>query len=144
MQKKTLKIVYAVQDELQHHEVKSLWSTSGFLQYNPDFDWAQLPKLLDHSDIIVTARHDGRLIGMTRAVTDFYLYCGLIDIMVDENFARHGIGRELARRTRDAAGKHVWLVALANDAVAEFYKRSGFSRVENDWSAWILTPPGDG
>ena len=135
------KIVYAIQGELQNHEAKSLWISSGFLQYNPDFNWDEFPNLLKHSDIVVTARHDGRLIGMTRAVTDVSVYCGLIDIMVDNDYKQQGIGRELAWRTREAAGEKAWLVAMSNDAVAGFYKQSGFVRVDDGWSAWILTPP---
>lgn len=141
--KKEPEIAYSVKDELQNDEVKSLWKSSGFLRYNPDFDWAELPTLLSATDIIVAARHGGRLVGMTRAVTDYCMYCCLIDIMVDEEYSRHGIGRELSRLTRESAGKNVWLVAMAQDSVAGFYRRSGFSRVEGGWSAWILTPPQD-
>lgn len=135
-------IVYALRDDVGTAEAGALWKSSGFFDYAPDFDWREYQDLLKNSDIVVTARDNKRLIGMTRAVTDYYLYCGLVDIMVDANYTRHGIGRELAIRTRDAAGEKAWLVAVADSEAAKFYKHSGFTKVDEAWSAWILTPQG--
>ena len=139
--KKEFNVAYSVQDEVGTIEAKALWVSSGYNQYDPNFDWSEFPDLLKNSDIVVTARRDDRLVGMARAVTDFALYCKLIDLMVDAEYTRRGIGRELARRTRDAAGEKAWLVALSNRSAAEFYKRAGFMKVDDEWSAWILTPP---
>ena len=140
-EKITNNIEYTVQGIVESLEAKALWLSSGFDQYAPDFDWSEFPDLLKNSDIIVTARHDERLVGYSRAVTDFALYCGLVDIMVDADYKRQGIGRELAIRTRDAAGEKAWLVALSNSSAADFYKQSGFMKIDEEWSSWILTPP---
>ena len=134
-------IEYAVERNVDPGEVRSLWISSGFIDYVPDFDWAGLPTLLENSNLIVVARHRGRMVGMTRSVTDFTLFCGLVDMMVDPEFQRRGIARELARRTRDAAGCNVWLSAIVPDSASGFYEKAGFVRVENGWSAWILMPP---
>jgi len=134
-------ITYSVEKNVDFEEVRNLWLSSGFSEYVPDFDWNNLRQLLENSNLIVVARHNGKMVGMTRSVTDFTLYCGLVDIMVDPAYQRQGIATELAKRTRDAAGCHVWLSALVQDSVCGFYKKAGFIRVENGWSAWILMPP---
>ncbi len=81
------------------------------------------------------------MVGMTRSVTDFALFCGLVDLMVDRDYQRQGIASELVRRTRAAAGENAWLTALASDAVSGFYEKAGWTKVENGWSAWVLIPP---
>jgi len=55
--------------------------------------------MLQHADVVVTARVEGRLVGVSRAITDFSYCTYLSDLAVDEAFQRRGIGRELIRRT---------------------------------------------
>ena len=69
--------------------------------------------MLKHADIIVTARVDNRLVGVSRAITDFAYCAYLSDLAVDEAFQKRGIGRELIRRTHEAAGFHTSVVLLA-------------------------------
>ena len=49
--------------------------------------------------MILTARLDGVLVGVSRALTDFAFCTYLSDLAVDEAHQRQGIGRELIRRT---------------------------------------------
>lgn len=136
-------ITYSVENSVDFEETRNLWISSEFSQYLPDSDWNILPRLLENSNLIVVARHDGKMVGMTRSVTGFTLYCGLLDIMVDPEYQRQGIATELAKRTRQAAGCNVWLSAMAQDSLCGFYKKAGFVRVEDGWSAWILVPPAE-
>ncbi len=69
--------------------------------------------MLEHADVIVTARLDGRLIGISRAITDFSYCTYLSDLAVDAAYQRRGMGKELIRRTHEAAGRHTLLVLLA-------------------------------
>ena len=135
-------ISYDVERDLDVIDVRRLWEASGFLEYNPNFDWNTLPSLLANSNLIIVARENGRMVGMTRAVTDFALYCGLVDMMVDRDYQKRGIGSELVNRTRAAAGENAWLTALAPDAASGFYERIGCQKVEDGWTAWVMMPPG--
>ena len=58
---------------------------------------ANLEKMLRHADLIVTARAGGKLLGVSRAITDFAFCTYLSDLAVDEMYQGHGIGRELLR-----------------------------------------------
>ena len=60
--------------------------------------------MLAHAGIIVTARARGLLVGISRAITDFHFCTYLSDLAVDQDYQRLGIGRELIRRTHEAAG----------------------------------------
>ena len=67
-------------------------------------------KMLANADLILTARIEGKLVGVSRAITDFAFCTYLSDLAVDTEYQRHGIGRELLRQTHEAAGLHTALL----------------------------------
>jgi GNAT superfamily N-acetyltransferase len=89
--------------------------------------------MLEHADIIVTARLGGRLIGVSRAITDFSFCTYLSDLAVDERFQRQGIGKELIRRTHDAAGRATTLILLAAPKARTYYPRVGMTQHDSCW-----------
>lgn len=89
--------------------------------------------MLERADLIVTARADGKLVGVSRAITD-YSYCTyLSDLAVDQAYQRRGIGRELIRRTHEAAGVHTNLILLAAPKAQTYYPHIGMERHESAW-----------
>ena len=91
--------------------------------------------MLEHADVILTARVDDKLVGVSRAVTD-YSYCTyLSDLAVDQAYQGSGIGRELIRRTHEAAGVHTTLILLAAPKAQTYYPHIG---MEQHPSAWII------
>jgi ribosomal protein S18 acetylase RimI-like enzyme len=94
--------------------------------------------MLKHADIILTARTDDRrLVGVSRAITDFSYCTYLSELAVDEQFQKRGIGRELIRRTHEAAGLHTRLILLAAPAAASYYPHIG---MQPHNSCWTLPP----
>jgi len=91
--------------------------------------------MLRRADVIVTARVAGRLVGVSRAITDFSFATYLSDLAVDEQFQRQGIGRELIHRTHAAAGKQTMLVLLAAPKARSYYPHIG---MESHDSCWCL------
>ena len=91
--------------------------------------------MLEHADLIVTVRADGLLVGVSRAITD-YNYCTyLSDLAVDQTYQGRGMGRELIRRTHEAAGTHTTLILLAAPKARTYYPHIG---MEPHDSAWII------
>ncbi len=91
--------------------------------------------MLERADLIVTARADKKLVGVSRAITD-YSYCTyLSDLAVDQAYQRRGIGRELIQRTHEAAGFHTSLILLAAPKAQTYYPHIGMKQHE---SAWII------
>jgi predicted N-acetyltransferase YhbS len=58
---------------------------------------------------------------------------GLPDLAVDEGHQRRGIGRELIRRTDEAAGLHTVLILLAAPKARAYYPHVGMTRHESCW-----------
>ena len=94
--------------------------------------------MLEHAGVIVTARLDGRLIGISRAITDFHYCTYLSDLAVDVAHERRGIGKELIRRTHEAAGRQTLLVLLAAPKARDYYPHIGMTGHD---SCWMI--PGD-
>ncbi len=93
--------------------------------------------MLAHADVICTARVAGRLVGVSRALTDFAYCTYLSDLAVDVAYQRRGIGRELIRRTHEGAGLGTTLILLAAPAAREYYPHIGMTRHD---SCWLIPP----
>nr|WP_303652912.1 GNAT family N-acetyltransferase [Paludisphaera mucosa] len=94
--------------------------------------------MLENADVILTAREDGRLVGVSRALTDFQFCTYLSDLAVDVAFQGRGIGRELIRLTHEAAGRHTTLILLAAPKARTYYPHVGLDPHD---SCWVI-PPG--
>jgi ribosomal protein S18 acetylase RimI-like enzyme len=91
--------------------------------------------MLANADIIVTARAHEQLVGVSRAITDFAYCTYLSDLAVDVACQKRGIGRELIRKTQEAAGVESSLVLLAAPNAETYYPHIAMTRHQ---SAWLL------
>jgi ribosomal protein S18 acetylase RimI-like enzyme len=89
--------------------------------------------MLANAGIIVTARTGGLLVGISRAITDHSFCTYLSDLAVDRAFQRRGIGRELIRRTHEAAGYHTLLILLAAPQARTYYPHVGMQAHDSCW-----------
>ena len=93
-----------------------------------------IAKMLANANVIVTARNSaGLLVGVSRAMTDFGYATYLSDLAVDEAYQRRGIGRELIRRTHEAAGLETAIILLAAPKAREYYPHIGMQRHDSCW-----------
>ena len=106
-------VVYQVEPELTVDEFLDILERSTLAERRPVEQLETIRKMLAHADLIVTARIEGRLVGISRALTDYAFVTYLSDLGVDEAHQAQGIGRELIRRTHEAAGTGTQLVLLA-------------------------------
>lgn len=126
-------IIYALEPDLTAAEFQDVLVRSTLSERRPADDLARLDKMLRQADIIVTARADGRLVGIARSVSDFSYCCYLSDLCVDSSVQKQGIGRTLIERTQDAAGPECTLLLLAAPAAADYYPHIGMKRHERAW-----------
>jgi GNAT superfamily N-acetyltransferase len=89
--------------------------------------------MLRHADIVVTARVQTRLVGVSRAISDFSYCTYLSDLAVDEAYQGQGIGRELIRRTHQAAGLDTTLILLAAPNARSYYPHIGMQPHDSCW-----------
>jgi GNAT superfamily N-acetyltransferase len=128
-------ISYALEPDLPPAEFVDVLVRSTLAERRPVDRPEVIRSMLDHADIILTARTERNLVGISRAITDFAYCTYLSDLAVDESFQRRGIGRELIRRTHEAAGLHTHLVLLAAPKARSYYPHIG---MEHHDSCWVI------
>ena len=89
--------------------------------------------MLAKAGVILTARFGGKLVGVSRAITDFVYCTYLSDLAVAQEFQRRGIGKELIRRTHEAAGLRTMLILLAAPLARDYYPHIGMERHDSCW-----------
>lgn len=126
-------VVYAVEPDLNEAEFVDVLERSTLAERRPVGDPETILGMLRHADLIVTARSEGRLVGISRAITDFNFCTYLSDLAVDVTFQKRGIGRELIRLTHEAAGLKTMLILLAAPAARGYYPHIGMASHDSCW-----------
>lgn len=126
-------ISYQLEPELSTDEFVDVLRRSTLAERRPVNDRETMERMLRQADVIATARAGDLLVGVSRAISDFAYCTYLSDLAVDEGFQRRGIGRELIRRTHEAAGLHTTLILLSAPKAASYYPHIGMARHESCW-----------
>lgn len=132
----TQPIEYRPGNDLDVDEVIALYRASTLGERRPVDDRERMRRMIAEANLVITARLDGRLVGIARSVTDFVYATYLADLAVDQAFQKSGIGRELIRRTQ-AAAPQANVILLAAPKAVGYYPRIGFTQHP---SAWTLKP----
>lgn len=92
--------------------------------------------MLRHTDIALCAWDGDRLVGFGRVLTDFIYRATIWDVIVDEDYQKQGIGKELVQRIlHHPRLKKVELFWLCTRR-PEFYRKLGFSSKEQTGMVW--------
>lgn len=93
--------------------------------------WTPTPEartaLLSGSDIVVTARSQGTLVGIATALTDggFFAYLSYLEVLPDVQ--GKGIASRLVQRVVERVGHQYDLATITDDVIVPFYQRNGFA-----------------
>lgn len=128
---------YGQEPDLSSDEFIDILNRSTLAERRPVNNRPQIEAMLRNASLIITARHAGLLIGISRAVTDFSFCTYLSDLAVDKAFQGKGIGRELIQQTHLAAGRQTRLILLAAPNAQTYYPHVG---MEPHHSCWQIPP----
>lgn len=135
-------ITYAIEAQLGVDEFIDVLRRSTLAERRPVHDRARMQGMLTHATIVVTARDEaGRLVGVSRAISDFNYCTYLSDLAVDVAHQGRGIGRELIRRTHAAGGLQTSLILIAAPKAKSYYPHIGMQPHD---SCWIVRGQGTG
>ena len=129
-------IEYRTGNDLDLDEVIEVYVESTLGERRPVDDRERMGGMLREANLVITAWDGGRLVGVSRSVSDFHYATYLSDLAVRLSHQKQGIGVELIRRTQRAAPRAT-VILLSAPAAVDYYPRVGFTRHE---SAWILRP----
>ncbi len=123
-------MTYNRETNLSAEEFRNVLIASTLGERRPVDDLPRLQQMLANANLIVTARLEGKLIGVARSVSDFAFCTYLSDLAVDERYQKQGIGKALIRRTKEEAPQGKLILLSAPKAVA-YYPRIGMTRHEH-------------
>ncbi len=122
-------LTYQIENDLPVQEFREVLIRSTLGERRPVDAAETLAAMLANATLIVTARENGRLIGVCRALTDF-AYCTYVsELAVDAGYQHQGIGKALIQQTKQAAPK-ARLILLAAPKAREYYAKIGMTRHE--------------
>jgi predicted N-acetyltransferase YhbS len=120
-------IIYASEKNLDVAEFIEVLKNSKLAERRPISDEQRISSMCNNANLIVTARVDGKLVGVARSITDFVYCTYLSDLAVDLEFQKQGIGKRLIEETKKATPQGKLILLSAPDAV-DFYPRIGMTK----------------
>jgi ribosomal protein S18 acetylase RimI-like enzyme len=123
-----MQITYQVENNLSVAEFRDILVRSTLGERRPIDDNDRLEKMCKNADIMLTARFEGKLVGVARSLSDFVYATYLSDLAVDVEFQHLGIGKRLIAETKKLVqGK---LILLSAPAAREYYPKIGMTQFE--------------
>jgi ribosomal protein S18 acetylase RimI-like enzyme len=124
-----MQITYQTEPNLSVAEFKDILERSTLGERRPIDEPDRLEKMCENADIMLTARFEGKLVGISRSLSDFTYATYLSDLAVDVEFQHLGIGKRLIAETKKLIpdGK---LILLAAPAAREYYPKIGMTQFE--------------
>jgi ribosomal protein S18 acetylase RimI-like enzyme len=110
-------------------EIIEVYDSSGINR--PTADKERIAKMYANSNLIVTAWHNKKLVGISRSLTDFCYCCYLSDLAVSIDYQKHGIGKKLIELTKEKIGDETTLILLAAPAAINYYPKIGMDKIDN-------------
>jgi ribosomal protein S18 acetylase RimI-like enzyme len=110
-------------------EVVRVFEASGITR--PTNDLPRIARMFAAPSLVISAWQSGRLVGVSRSLTDYCYCCYLSDLAVDKALQGQGVGKELIRRTQAVIGEEVSLILLSAPGAMSYYPAVGFQRAEN-------------
>lgn len=126
-------IEYRRGNALDLGQVIELYRRSTLGERRPVDEPARMQQMLELANLVLSAWHGSRLVGIARSLSDFTFCTYLSDLAVDIDYQRHGIGKELLRRTQEAGGSATVYLFAAPKAV-DYYRHVGMQA----GSGWLL------
>ena len=120
---------YQIENTLSTEEFTQVLVNSTLGERRPIDQPERISKMLEHANLIITARQKGKLVGIARSLTDFAYCTYLSDLAVDEKYQNLGIGKELIRQTK-LASPDAKLILLAAPKAVHYNPHIGMSQYE--------------
>lgn len=90
--------------------------------------------MLKNADLLVTAWHNDKLVGICRTITDWAWCAYLADLAVYTDFKHAGIGKEMIAQTREKLGPQCMLLLLSVPTAFDYYPKVGFNKEDRAFS----------
>ena len=126
----------SMHDQIETEEVLEVYRSNGWSSAEKPKD---LMAALRNSHSLVTARIDGKLVGLGNAISDGHLVVYFPHMLVHPEYQGKGIGKQMMKAMLNKYASFHQLMLTADGKAIEFYKYLGFERAGSTESMWIYT-----
>ena len=126
---------YKINHSISADQFISLLSDSTLGERRPIEDRECIEGMVSNSNLTVSAWDSGKLVGISRCMTDFHYACYLSDLAVSKKYQKLGIGKQLQILTQEQLGPRCKLILISAPAANSYYEHIGFS---NNPRCWVL------
>lgn len=130
-----MKVTYRINSSVSTDQFIDLLVSSSLAERRPINDRECIEGMINNSNLVVTAWHGNKLVGIARSMTDLHYACYLSDLAVDKDYQKNNIGRELLKITQQQLGPKCKLILIAAPAANSYYEHVGFT---NNQHCWVL------
>lgn len=131
-----MNIEIRVNDQIEEDEVISLYRENKWSSADKP---KQLLAALRSSHTLVTARENGKLIGLGNAISDGHLVVYYPHMLVSPIHQGKGVGRKMMEAMLSIYGNFHQQMLTADGKAIEFYKSLGFERAGKTEAMWIYS-----
>jgi predicted N-acetyltransferase YhbS len=118
-------VTYQLEIDLSVQDYIEILTRSGLGSRRPINDRTLLNQMIKNSTLILTARKNGELVGLLRALSDGCYRTFIADLAVKENWQKKGIGKSLIQNVKKFSPE-ARLFLFSTEEAEEFYKKLGF------------------
>ena len=129
-----MNIKYNINPDMTSLEFIDILNRSGLGERRPIDDDKTIKGMLENANLIITAIHNDKIIGLARSVTDFHYCCYLSDLAVDRKYQKSGIGKELINLTQKQLNEKCKIILLSAPSAMEYYPKIGFTKHNSAWT----------
>jgi N-acetylglutamate synthase-like GNAT family acetyltransferase len=122
-------IIYKFDITPTTEQIIELYDNSGLPR--PTNNKERITQMFQNSNLIVTAWHQEKLVGISRSITDWVWCCYLSDLAIHSDYKKGGIGKKLIDLTKDKVGDDTMVLLLSVPTAMEYYPKVGMTKVDN-------------
>ena len=126
-------ITYAINKAITSEQFIEVLTQSTLGERRPVDDIDSIADMLKHTNLLVTAWDDNKLVGVARSFTDYSYCCYMSDLAVIASVQHQGIGKGLIEATKVELKVGCKLVLLSAPAAQQYYPHIGFSAHTSAW-----------
>lgn len=124
-----MNITYQQESSFNMPDMLALYRASGINR--PTDDSNRMATMLASSNLLITARLDGKLVGLARCLTDKAYVVYICDLLVDKAYQQQGIGKALLAAVQQATGPQVQQLLRSAPSAMKYYPAAGFTAIDN-------------
>ena len=124
-----MSLILSIETQLDSDEAIGLYRRSGIAR--PVEQPLRIQRMLQQSNLLVTARQNGQLVGLARCLTDYNWVVYIADLLVAKEAQQQGIGRQLLAEVQRITGPQVQQLLLSAPSAMDYYPKVGFKSLTN-------------